>query len=75
MLSTQETAQQAAPYPNVRDVVQRCNELLSRTIDRGVRLQHSVSTMCALEYLHSEGVPNQIAQRVLSNPKRRRGEI
>jgi hypothetical protein len=73
MLSTQETAQQADPYLKVRDVVQRRNEAMSRTIDRGVGLQHSVSTMCALEYLHSEGVPHQIAQRVLSQPTRRRG--
>lgn len=75
MLNTQEAAQQATPYLKVRDVVQRRNEALSRTIDRGVGLQHSVSTMCALEFLHSEGVPHQIAQRVLSNPKRRRGLI
>ena len=75
MLSTQETAQQLAPYLNVRDVVQRRNESLAMTIDRGVGLQHSVSTMCALEYLHSEGVPHQIAQRVLSQPTRRRGLI
>jgi hypothetical protein len=77
MLSTQEivqqTTQQSAPYLKVRDVVQRRNESLAMTIDRGVGLQHSVSTMCAMEYLHSEGVPHQIAQRVLSQPTRRRG--
>ena len=73
MLSTQETAQQADPYLKVRDVLQRRDESMSRAIDRGVGLQQSVSTMCAMEYLHSEGVPHQIAQRVLSNPKRRRG--
>ena len=73
MLSPQETAQQGDPYLKVRDVVQRRDESMSRAIDRGVGLQHSVSTMCAMEYLHSEGVPHQIAQRVLSNPKRRRG--
>jgi hypothetical protein len=77
MLSMQEiaqqTTQQSAPYLKVRDVVQRRNESLAMTIDRGVGLQHSVSTMCAMEYLHSEGVPHQIAQRVLSQPTRRRG--
>jgi hypothetical protein len=75
MLSTQETTQQNAGYLNVRDVVQRRNDAMAMTIDRGVGLQNSVSTMCALEYLHSEGVPHQIAQRVLSLPTRRRSHI
>ena len=75
MLSTQENVQQNTSYLIVRDVVQRRNELMSRTIDRGVGLQDSVSTMCALEYLHSEGIPHQIAQRVLSQPTKRRGLI
>lgn len=75
MLSTQENVQKNTSYLIVRDVVQRRNELMSRTIDRGVGLQDSVSTMCALEYLHSEGIPHQIAQRVLSQPAKRRGLI
>ncbi len=75
MLSTQETTLQNASYLNVRDVVQRRNDAMAMTIDRGVGLQNSVSTMCALEYLHSEGVPHQIAQRVLSQPTRRRSLI
>ena len=75
MLSTQENVQQNTSYLIVRDVVQRRNELMSRTINRGVGLQDSVSTMCALEYLHSEGIPHQIAQRVLSQPAKRRGLI
>lgn len=72
MVTTQETPLQNASYSNVRDVVQRRNDLMAMTIDRGVGLQNSVGTMCALEYLHSEGVPYQIAQRVLSQPTRRR---
>jgi hypothetical protein len=75
MLSTQETTLQNTSYLNVRDVVQRRNDAMAMTIDRGVGLQNSVSTMCALEYLHSEGVPHQIAQRVLSQPTRRRSLI
>jgi hypothetical protein len=75
MLSTQEKALQNATYLNVRDVVQRRNESMAMTIDRGVGLQNSVSTMCALEYLHSEGIPHHIAQRVLSQPTRRRSHI
>ena len=73
MFSTQETVQKGTHYLTVRDVVQRRNELMAQTIDRGVGLQQSVSTMCAFEYLHSEGIPHQIAQRVLSQPARRRG--
>ena len=72
MSSTQEAALLSAAYLNVRDVVQRRNDAMAMTIDRGVGLQNAVSTMCALEYLHSEGVPHQIAQRVLSQPTRRR---
>ncbi len=75
MSSTQESALLSASYLNVRDVVQRRNEMMAMTIDRGIGLQHSVSTMCAMEYLHSEGVPHQIAQRVLSQPSRRRSLI
>ena len=72
MVTTQEAALLSASYLNVRDVVQRRNDAMAMTIDRGVGLQNSVGTMCALEYLHSEGVPHQIAQRVLSQPTRRR---
>ncbi|MES2049080.1 MAG: hypothetical protein V4447_11820 [Pseudomonadota bacterium] len=72
MVTTQEAALLSATYPNVRDVVQRRNALMAMTINRGVGLQNSVSTMCAMEYLHSEGVPRQIAQRVLSQPNKRR---
>jgi hypothetical protein len=75
MLSTQDKTPQSATYLNVRDVVQRRNDAMAMTIDRGVGLQNSVSTMCALEYLHSEGVPHQIAQRVLSQPTRRRSHL
>jgi hypothetical protein len=74
-LSTQDKTPQSATYLNVRDVVQRRNDAMAMTIDRGVGLQNSVSTMCALEYLHSEGVPHQIAQRVLSQPTRRRSHL
>jgi hypothetical protein len=72
MVTTQESALLSATYLNVRDVVQRRNDAMAMTIDRGVGLQNTVSTMCAMEYLHSEGVPHQIAQRVLSQPTRRR---
>ena len=75
MLSTQEKTAQGEAYPNVRDVVQRRDELMARTVDRGILLQNSVSTMCGLEYLYSEGVSHVVAQRVLLEPLKRRVHI
>ncbi|MBC7404893.1 MAG: hypothetical protein H7252_04315 [Cytophaga sp.] len=72
MLSTQEKTHQEENYLNVRDVVQRCDDSMARTVDRGIGLQQSVGTMCAMEYLHSEGISHLIAQRVLTQPSRRR---
>jgi hypothetical protein len=72
MLSTQDKTRHEENDDNVRDVVQRRDESTARTVERGIGLQDSVSTMCALEYLHSEGVSHLIAQRVLSHPAKRR---
>lgn len=75
MLMMQEKALHGDSSATVRDVVQRRDESTARTIDRGIGLQHSVSTMCAMEYLHSEGISNLIAQRVLSQPSKRRCSV
>ena len=71
MLSIQEKTSQV-DNGGLRDVVQRRNASLARTVDRGIELQQTVSTMCAMEYLYSEGVPHLISRRVLSQPTKRR---
>jgi len=52
--------------------VQRHDQATEKTVERGIFLQHSVGTLCALEFLKAEGVNYTVAQRVLSDPARRR---
>lgn len=75
MVSTQDKIVHENGYGNVRDVVQRRDDSMARTVDRGIGLQKTVGTMCAMEYLHSEGISHLIAQRVLSQPLKRRSLI
>ncbi|MYN03335.1 hypothetical protein GTP41_14660 [Pseudoduganella sp. DS3] len=41
-------------------------------VDRGIEVQASFSTLCALEYMKSHNIPPQIIQRVLLQPAQRR---
>ena len=42
-------------------------------VDMAVSIQHDYGTSCAIEYLQSKGVQNDIIKRVLSQPEKRRG--
>lgn len=44
----------------------------SAIVDRGIEVQDSFSTLCAVEYMKSHNVPPQIIQRVLLQPAQRR---
>ena len=44
----------------------------SEIVDRGIEVQASFSTLCAVEYLKSHNVPPNIIQRVLLQPAKRR---
>ncbi|HTD03808.1 hypothetical protein [Undibacterium sp.] len=52
--------------------VQRHDMATEKAVERGILLQSSVGTLCALEFLQAEGVSHIVAQRVLSEPTRRR---
>ncbi|MES2073441.1 MAG: hypothetical protein V4488_24015 [Pseudomonadota bacterium] len=52
--------------------VQRHDLVTANTVERGISLQYSVGTLCALEFLRAEGIDHGIAQRVLSEPTQRR---
>ena len=42
-------------------------------VDMAVSIQRDYGTSCAIEYLQSKGVQNDITKRVLSQPEKRRG--
>lgn len=57
----------------VMDVVQqRVDEHSRNVVDQGVRVQASLNTVCALEYLKSHNVDPGVIERVLSGPQARR---
>ncbi|MDY7537362.1 hypothetical protein QN372_19445 [Undibacterium sp. RTI2.1] len=51
---------------------QRRDFITEKTVDSGISLQSSLGTLCAIEYMKSEGVPGSVTQRVLSQPAQRR---
>lgn len=55
----------------------RVDEARSEIVDRGIEVQASFSTLCAVEYLKSHNIAPQIIQRVLLQPGQRRaaGEV
>ncbi|XLZ71058.1 hypothetical protein ABT364_03575 [Massilia sp. SR12] len=44
----------------------------SAIVERGIEVQASFSTLCAVEYLKSRDIAPQIIQRVLQQPAQRR---
>ena len=42
-------------------------------VDMAISIQRDYGTSCAVEYLQSKGVQNDITKRVLSQPEKRRG--
>lgn len=51
---------------------QRHNEECSAVVNRGILVQSSFNTICAIEYMKSHNVDPQIIERVLLNPDQRR---
>jgi hypothetical protein len=47
----------------------------AQIVEAGIALQDRVSTLCAFEYLRSEGIAETISQRVLTQPALRRASI
>lgn len=44
----------------------------SEVVDRGIEVQASFSTLCAVEYLKSHNISSAVIQRVLLQPAKRR---
>ena len=51
---------------------QRSNEQSSVVVDRGIMVQSSFNTVCAIEYMKSHNIDPQVIERVLLHPEQRR---
>ncbi|WP_295994609.1 hypothetical protein [Rugamonas sp.] len=51
---------------------QRVDLGISAIVDRGISVQASFSTLCAIEYLKSHNVSSGVIERVLLHPEQRR---
>ncbi len=51
---------------------QRLDEQCRAVVDRGILVQNSFNTICAIEYLKSHNVDPQVIERVLLHPELRR---
>ena len=51
---------------------QRQDERISSVVERGITVQSSFNTICAIEYMKSHNVDPQIIERVLLHPDQRR---
>jgi len=72
MLGNKRKPMQATTDIESHGIMQRRDLVTERAVDRGISLQYSVGTLCAMEYLKGEGVSQSVAQRVLSEPSQRR---
>ncbi|MFZ3002504.1 MAG: hypothetical protein WA071_19470 [Undibacterium umbellatum] len=70
-ISLFELMQETKEFPST-GTRNREDFITQNTVDRGISLQQTVGTACAIEYLLGQGVPRQIKQRVLTDPERRR---
>ena len=57
---------------NVSLLQQRHDDESSAVIDRGIVVQNSFNTVCAIEYLKSHNVDPEVIERVLLHPDQRR---
>ena len=53
---------------------QRHDERSSAVVERGIIVQSSFNTICAIEYMKSHNVSPQVIERVLLHPEQRRKE-
>ena len=51
---------------------ERHNEECSAVVNRGILVQTSFNTICAIEYMQSHNIDPQIIERVLLHPEQRR---
>ena len=51
---------------------QRHDERSSAVVERGIIVQSSFNTICAIEYMKSHNVAPQVIERVLLHPEQRR---
>ena len=56
-----------AVYPQ-----QRVDEQCCAVVDRGIVVQASFNTVCAIEYMKSHNINPQVIERVLLHPEQRR---
>ncbi|MCE3261035.1 MAG: hypothetical protein K0R43_114 [Pseudoduganella sp.] len=52
--------------------VPRVDLARSEIVDRGIEVQASFSTLCAVEYMKSHNISSAVIQRVLLQPTKRR---
>ncbi|MYM66876.1 hypothetical protein GTP45_08545 [Pseudoduganella sp. FT55W] len=60
---------------NVSFVQQRQDLASSAVIERGITVQNSFNTVCAIEYLKSHNVNPKVIERVLLHPDQRRKAV
>lgn len=51
---------------------QRSDEQRRAIVDRGILVQASFNTVCAIEYMKSNNIAPQVIERVLLHPEQRR---
>lgn len=57
---------------NVSLLQQRSDEQSSVAVNRGIQVQSSFNTVCAIEYMKSHNVDPRVIERVLLHPELRR---
>ncbi|MYM87202.1 hypothetical protein GTP91_08395 [Rugamonas sp. FT82W] len=57
---------------NVSLLQQRSDEQCSDAVNRGIQVQSSFNTVCAIEYMKSHNVDPRVIERVLLHPEQRR---
>lgn len=60
------------PAPQALFNQQRTDEHGSSVVDRGILVQSSFNTVCAVEYMKSHNINPQVIERVLLHPEQRR---
>jgi hypothetical protein len=61
------------PEPSHQQIdQQRTNQQCCEVVDKGIMVQNSYNTVCAIEYLKSHNVAPQVIERVLLHPELRR---
>jgi len=58
--------------PTMQEHYQRSDSHSSAIVERGIIVQSTFNTVCAIEYLRSHNVQPHIIERVLLHPEQRR---